>query len=129
MADEKNDQDVEEVSKDNPPAAGSGSWYRSTKMVYATRYDGDVKVGGKKHSNGFVVDDDPVGASHGKQSFVELADFNRDFAPAKPDDPIPRPQGPHFDALEASEEQATGFQFDGRVKGDDDAARQIETHT
>ena len=126
MADDKND-DVQEFSKDNPPAGTSGSWYRSTKMVFAHRVEGDAKLGGKKVSNGFIVDESPHENKQGKLSFLELADFNEEFAPAQANDPIPRPQAPHFDALEASEEQATGFQFDGRVKGDDDAARQIET--
>jgi hypothetical protein len=126
MADDK--QDVQEFDKENPPA-GSGAWYRSTKMVYAHRLEGDGKVGGKKVSDGFVVDEAPHENKAGKLTFLELADFNQEFAPAQPNDPIPRPQGPHFDAIEASEEQATGFQFDNRVKGDDDAARQIETHT
>jgi predicted HNH restriction endonuclease len=120
--------DVREFSKDNPPDPGTGSWYRSTKMVFATRVEGDAKVGGKKHRDGFVVDDDPHGGK-GKYKFFEVADFNEEFMPAQPNDPIPRPQGPHFDAIKASEDQATGFQFDGRVEGDDAAARQIETHT
>lgn len=125
------DDDVQEFSKDNQPDPGTGTWYRSAEMVHATGpYADGAKVGGKRHKGaGFIVVHDAVENKNGKIEWVDAADFNERFIPATPADPIPRPQGPHFDASEASEEQATGYQMDEKKQGDDVAARTIANQT
>jgi hypothetical protein len=58
MADE---DEVQEFTKDNPPDPGSGSFYRSKEMVFASGPHTNVKLGGKLHKGtGFIVDEAPI---------------------------------------------------------------------
>jgi len=119
--------DVREFTKDNPPAPNEGSWYRSKKMVHAAGPFTDVKVGGKhQKGTGYVVIDDALENKDGKVSWVDASDFNEEFAPAGVAD-FPYNPGPHFDAHEASKEQAEGYQMDENVKGDLAAAQRLQS--
>lgn len=120
------DDDVREFSKDSPPAPGEGVHYRSKEMVFAAGPFTNVKVGGKKHAGtGFVVVDDALSNSDSKVSWVDADDFNEKWAPASQAD-LPYNPGPHFDAHEASKEQAEGYQMDDKVKGDLEAGQQLQ---
>ena len=122
------DDDVREFTKDNPPHPNEGVWYRSRETVHAAGPFTNVKVGGKHHKDqaGYVVVEDALKHEQSKVKWVAADEFDEKYAPARLDDPIPRPQGPHFDAKEASEEQATGYQMDPQAEGDDVAAAVLQ---
>jgi hypothetical protein len=123
------DDDVREYTKDNPPGPGEGAWYRSKEMVFAHGPLTNVKVGGKHHKDKavYVVIEDVVENKHGKVKAVDAEEFRSQYIAANATDPIPDPPGPSTDdAHEASKDQATGFQFDDGVQGDDDARQVLE---
>lgn len=123
------DEDVQEFNKDNPPGPGQGSWYRSKEMVFAYGPLVDVKVNNKNYKDNaiFVVIEDAVENKHGKLKPVDATEFREQFIAANATDPIPDPPGPSTDdAHEASKDQATGYQFEDGVQGDDDAAQVLE---
>lgn len=121
------DDDVRTFDKDNPPDPGTGVWYRSKEMIYASGPHTDVKVNNRRQKGtGFVVDSAPVENKVGKLEWVDEDDFHEKWAVATAADPIPRPPGPHFDATEASREQAETYQFDPNVEGDEEARQRLQ---
>jgi hypothetical protein len=123
------DEDVQEFTKDNPPGPGQGAWYRSKEMVYAHGPLTNVKVGGKHHKDTavFVVIEDAVDNKQGKIKAVPATEFHEQFIAANATDPIPDPPGPSTpDAHEASKDQATGYQFEDGIQGDDEARQVLE---
>lgn len=121
------DDDVREFNKDNQPDTGTGVWYRSKEMIFVSGPHTDVKVNNKRQKGtGFIVVGDAVENKHGKLEWIDEADFHDKWAVATAADPIPRPPGPHFDAEEASREQAEGYQMDPSVEGDVEAGQRLQ---
>lgn len=118
--------DVPEFSKDSIPNANAGVWYRSTELVHAHGPFNESKVGGKKHSEpGYVIIHDANTNASSKVEWVEASEFDARFRPISEAD-RPYNPGPHFDAHEASEEQAEGYQMDAKVEGDREAAQVLQ---
>lgn len=118
--------DVPEFSKDNIPNTGGGVWYRSTEMVHAYGPYNESKVGNKNHDEpGFVIVHDANRNSSSKVEWVAADEFNERFRPISEAD-RPYNPGPHFDASEASEEQAEGYQMDPLKEGDRESAQVLQ---
>ena len=120
------DDDLREFTKDSPPHPNEGAWFRSRELVHAAFMPAGAKVGGKKHDGpGYVVIDDALENKDGKVHWVDADEFNSKFAAAQQGD-MPYNPGPHFDAHEASKEQAEGYQMDPNVEGDRQAGDDLQ---
>ena len=118
--------DVREFTKQEHLQPGEGSFYRSREVIFAAGPFQDVKVGGKKQSDpGFVVVDDAQSNNDSKIHWMDADEFHEKYAPASQAE-LPYNPGPHFDAHEASKEQAEGYQMDDKVKGDLEAGQRLQ---
>ena len=119
--------DVREFSKDNPPNPNEIVAYRAREVVYATFVPGKSKVGGKNHDGpGFVIVGNALENKDSSVKFMDADEFQDKYAVANAADTQHRPMGPHFDADEASEQQADGYQFNPLKEGDVRAGQQLQ---